>query len=73
MNANVANMERQRLREEQPRPELNDEETLEAVHALMRTNAKYEAAMRELVEDFLILKGETLAINMGLPFPLEDE
>jgi hypothetical protein len=73
MNANVANMERQRLREEQPRPELTDDETLEAVHTLMRTNEKYKAAMRELVEDFLILKGETIAINLGLPFPPEAE
>lgn len=73
MNATVANLENQRLREEQPRPELTDDETLEAVETLMRTNPRYKAAMKELIQDFLTLKGEGVAINLGLSFPPEVE
>jgi hypothetical protein len=73
MSANVANMERQRLREAPSRRDLNDDEMLEAVHTLMRINPKYKAAMEELIADFLIVKGENLAITMGIDFPPEDE
>lgn len=73
MNANVRAMERQRLADEQPCPDLDDDATLEAVETLMRINPRYKAAMRELIQDFLIRKGETLAINLGIDFPPEDE
>jgi hypothetical protein len=68
----IAVMERARLREEQPRPEMDDDEILEAVHRLM-TIPRYKKAMEELIEELLINKGETVAINLGLPFPLEDD
>jgi hypothetical protein len=67
----VANMERQRLREAEPRRDLNDDEMLEAVNTLMRINPRYRAAMEELIADFLIVKGENLAITMGIDFPPE--
>jgi hypothetical protein len=71
MNANVVNLENQRLREEQPRPEPDDDEILEHVHALMERYPAYKREMALLVEQLLIDKGETVAINMNLPFPLE--
>jgi hypothetical protein len=64
-------MERHRLMEAQPSPELSDDETLEAVHTLMRLYPHYKAAIEERIEDLLISKGEEVAINLGLPFPVE--
>lgn len=72
MNANVRAMERQRLAEEQPQPDLTDDEMLEHVHTLMRINPRYKKAMEELIADFLIQKGEGVAINLGLTFPPEE-
>lgn len=71
MNATVANLEKQRLREEQPRPEPDDDEILERVHLLMNRYPAYRLEMALLIEQLLIDKGETVAINMNLPFPPE--
>jgi hypothetical protein len=67
----IASMERERLREAEPRRDMNDDEMLEAVNTLMRINPRYRAAMEELIADFLIVKGENLAITMGIDFPPE--
>ncbi len=71
MNA-VVNMERQRLAEPEAARELSDDEMLQAVETLMRINPRYKAAMKELIQDFLILKGEGVAINLGIEFPPEE-
>lgn len=68
----VRAMERQRLREEQPRPDTTDDEILEAVLTLRRRYERYDRAMQELIEELMITKGETLAITLGIPFPPED-
>ena len=72
MNANVANMEHQRLAEPEAARELDDDETLAAVRLLMNRNPRYRDAMNELINDFLILKGESLAITLGITFPPEE-
>lgn len=72
MNA-VTTMERQRLREAEPRRELDDDETLEAVETLMRICPRYKAAIEELITELLVTKGENLAITMGIDFPPEGE
>jgi hypothetical protein len=66
-------MERQRLREAKPRRELDDDETLEAVQTLMRINPRFNVAMNSLIEEYLILHGESVAIDLGIDFPPEDE
>jgi chromosome segregation ATPase len=65
-------MERHRLMEAQPRPELDDDQILEAVETLMRLNPRFKAAMAEVLRDTLIAKGENVAINLGITFPPED-
>ena len=65
MNA-AALMERQRLSEEQPRRELDDDETLQAVHALMRRHKGFREGIEEILEEVLISRGANLAISMGL-------
>lgn len=73
MNANVTNMERQRLRDEQPRREMDEDETLARVRELMSQVPRYRYAMQDLVNDYMILKGEGIAINLGIEFDPEDE
>jgi hypothetical protein len=59
-------LERHRLMEAQPRPELDDDQTLQAVHALMRRNKAFREGIEEIVQEVLISRGANLAISMGL-------
>lgn len=72
-NKNMALMERQRLTIPDAPPDTSDDETLEHVHTLMRICPRYKRAMEELIAEHLILKGEGVAINLGLTFPPEEE
>ena len=64
--AMVAAMEHQRLAPPSPGRDLDDDQMLEAVCALMRQSPKYRSAMEELIDDMLVTKGENVAIDMGL-------